>query len=60
MQKSIFRRYLLITMGIATALAVSSWLLAMGFKKILAKVTNNIVYEIRRDAFDHLETLSLY
>ena len=53
-------RGLLITMGIATALAVSSWLLAMGFKKILAKVTNKIVYEIRRDAFDHLETLSLY
>ena len=53
-------RGLLTTMGIATALAISSWLLAMGFKKILAKVTNKIVYDIRRDAFDHLQTLSLY
>ena len=53
-------RGLMITMGIATALAVSSWLLTLGFKKILANVTNKIVYEIRRDAFDHLQTLSLY
>ena len=53
-------RGLMITMGIASALAISSWLLTLGFKKILANVTNKIVYEIRRDAFDHLETLSLY
>ena len=53
-------RGLLITMGIASALAISSWLLTLGFKKILANVTNKIVYEIRRDAFDHLQTLSLY
>ena len=53
-------RGLMITMGIASALAVSSWLLTLGFKKILANVTNKIVYEIRRDAFDHLQTLSLY
>ena len=51
---------LLITMGIASALAISSWLLTLGFKKILANVTNKIVYDIRHDAFDHLETLSLY
>ena len=51
---------LMITMGIAAGLAISSWLLTLGFKKILANVTNKIVYEIRRDAFDHLETLSLY
>ncbi len=51
---------LMLTMGIASALAISSWLLSMGFKKILANVTNKIVYEIRRDAFDHLQTLSLY
>ena len=53
-------RGLMITMGIASGLAVSSWLLTLGFKKILANVTNKIVYEIRRDAFDHLQTLSLY
>ncbi|MBR4426595.1 MAG: ABC transporter ATP-binding protein [Spirochaetales bacterium] len=53
-------RGLIITMGIASALAISSWLLTMGYKKILANVTNKIVYEIRRDAFDHLQTLSLY
>ena len=53
-------RGLMITMGIASALAISSWLLTLGFKKILANVTNKIVYEIRRDAFDHLQTLSLY
>ena len=53
-------RGLMMTMGIATALAISSWLLTLGFKKILANVTNKIVYEIRRDAFDHLQTLSLY
>ena len=51
---------LLITMGIASVLAISSWLLTLGFKKILANVTNKIVYDIRHDAFDHLETLSLY
>ena len=51
---------LMITMGIAAGLAISSWLLTLGFKKILANVTNKIVYEIRRDAFDHLQTLSLY
>lgn len=53
-------RGLLITMGIASVLAISSWLLTLGFKKILANVTNKIVYDIRHDAFDHLETLSLY
>ena len=53
-------RGLIITMGIASALAINSWLLTMGYKKILANVTNKIVYEIRRDAFDHLQTLSLY
>lgn len=53
-------RGLIITMGIATGLAISSWLLSMGFKKILAQVTNKIVYEIRKEAFDHLQTLSLY
>lgn len=53
-------RGLMITMGIASGLAISSWLLTLGFKKILANVTNKIVYEIRRDAFDHLQTLSLY
>ena len=51
---------LITTMCIATGLAVASWLLAMGFKKILANVTNKIVYDIRRTAFDHLQTLSLY
>lgn len=51
---------LLITMGLASALAISCWLLSMGFKKILAGVTNTIIYDIRKDAFDHLQTLSLY
>ncbi len=53
-------RGLLITMGIATGLAISSWFLSMGYRKVLASVTNKIVYNIRRDAFDHLQTLSLY
>ncbi|MBQ2050084.1 MAG: ABC transporter ATP-binding protein, partial [Spirochaetales bacterium] len=53
-------RGLITTMGIATGLALASWLLSMGFKKILAKVTNKIIYDIRRTAFDHLQTLSLY
>ncbi|MBO4279699.1 MAG: hypothetical protein J5891_07840, partial [Spirochaetales bacterium] len=51
---------LITTMCIATGLALTSWLLTMGFKKILANVTNKIVYDIRRTAFDHLQTLSLY
>jgi len=51
---------LIITLGIASGLAISSWFLTMGFKKILAKVTNKIVYDIRKEAFDHLQTLSLY
>lgn len=51
---------LLLTMGIATGLALAIWLLTMGFKKILADVTNKIIYDIRKDAFDHLQTLSLY
>ena len=53
-------RGLIITMGIAAGLALSSWLLTMGFKKILANVTNKIIYDVRQTAFDHLQTLSLY
>lgn len=53
-------RGLLITMGIATGLALCSWFLSMGYRKVLASVTNKIVYDIRRTAFDHLQTLSLY
>ncbi|MBR2282705.1 MAG: ABC transporter ATP-binding protein [Spirochaetales bacterium] len=53
-------RGLMITMGIATALAMCSWFLSMGYRKLLASVTNRIVYDIRRTAFDHLQTLSLY
>ena len=51
---------LIITMGIATGLALCSWFLSMGYRKVLASVTNKIVYDIRRTAFDHLQTLSLY
>ena len=53
-------RGLIITMGIATGLALCSWFLSMGYRKVLASVTNKIVYDIRRTAFDHLQTLSLY
>ena len=51
---------LIMTMALASLLAISSWLLSMGFKKILANVTNKIIYDVRRQAFDHLQTLSLY
>lgn len=53
-------RGLIITVSIAAGLAIAAWLLTMGYKKVLAVVTNKIVYEIRKDAFDHLQTLSLY
>ncbi|MGX8681841.1 MAG: ABC transporter ATP-binding protein [Spirochaetales bacterium] len=42
------------------SLVVLSWLLTLGYKRILADVTNKIVYDIRREAFDHLQTLSLF
>jgi len=48
------------TLGIAAILGLAIWLLTMGYKKILAAVTNKIVYDIRKEAFDHLQTLSLY
>ncbi len=48
------------TLAIAAILGLSIWLLTMGYKKILAAVTNKIVYDIRKEAFDHLQTLSLY
>lgn len=48
------------TLGTAAILGLAIWLLTMGYKKILAAVTNKIVYDIRKEAFDHLQTLSLY
>lgn len=48
------------TLVIAAVLGLAIWLLTMGYKKILAAVTNKIVYDIRKEAFDHLQTLSLY
>jgi len=48
------------TIVLAATLGFAIWLLTMGYKKILAKVTNTIVYDIRKEAFDHLQTLSLY
>lgn len=53
-------RGLIITMSIAMGLAIAIWLLSMGYRKILARITNKIIYDIRKDAFDHLQTLSLY
>lgn len=48
------------TIVIAAGLGIAIWLLTMGYKKILAVVTNKIIYDIRKQAFDHLQTLSLY
>lgn len=48
------------TMIAGSGLVLVSWLLTLGYKRILADVTNRIVYNIRREAFDHLQTLSLF
>lgn len=48
------------TIVLAAGLGLAIWLLTVGYKKILAVVTNKIVYDIRKEAFDHLQTLSLY
>ncbi len=48
------------TIGLAIILGLAIWALTIGYKKILANVTNKIVYDIRKTAFDHLQTLSLY
>ena len=48
------------TVGLAIFLGLAIWALTIGYKKILADVTNKIVYDIRKTAFDHLQTLSLY
>jgi len=48
------------TMIAGSGLVLVSWLLTLGYKRILADVTNRIVYDIRREAFDHLQTLSLF
>ncbi|MCF0261954.1 MAG: ABC transporter ATP-binding protein [Sphaerochaetaceae bacterium] len=53
-------RGLFITIGTAMALAITNCILSMSYRKILANVTNKIVYDIRKDTFDHLQTLSLY
>lgn len=48
------------TVGLAILLGLAIWALTIGYKKILANVTNKIVYDLRKQAFDHLQTLSLY
>ena len=48
------------TMIAGSGLVLVSWLLTLGYKRILADVTNRIVYDIGREAFDHLQTLSLF
>ena len=48
------------TVGLAILLGLVIWALTIGYKKILANVTNKIVYDLRKQAFDHLQTLSLY
>ena len=48
------------TMIAGSGLVLVSWLLTLGYKRTLADVTNRIVYDIRREAFDHLQTLSLF
>ncbi len=48
------------TVGLAIILGLAIWALTIGYKKILANVTNKIVYDLRKQAFDHLQTLSLY
>ena len=48
------------TVGLAIFLGLAIWALTIGYKKILADVTNKIVYDIRKTAFEHLQTLSLY
>lgn len=48
------------TVSLAIFLGLAIWALTIGYKKILANVTNKIVYDLRKQAFDHLQTLSLY
>ncbi|MCR5761427.1 MAG: ABC transporter ATP-binding protein/permease [Sphaerochaetaceae bacterium] len=51
---------LIITCSISAALSLLLWLVMVVRERTLARITNEIVYKIRREAFDHLQTLSLY
>lgn len=51
---------LMVTMGISISLSLLTWLFYVLREHILSRITNEIVYDIRKEAFDHLQTLSLY
>lgn len=51
---------LYITMGISIGLSLLTWLFFVLREHMLSRITNEIVYEIRKEAFSHLQTLSLY
>lgn len=53
-------RGLMVTMGISISLSLLTWLFYVLREHILSRITNEIVYDIRKEAFDHLQTLSLY
>ncbi len=53
-------RGLIITCSVSAGLSLLLWLVMVVRERTLSKITNEIVYNIRKEAFDHLETLSLY
>ncbi|MCR4676303.1 MAG: ABC transporter ATP-binding protein/permease [Sphaerochaetaceae bacterium] len=53
-------RGLIITCSISAGLSLLLWLVMVVREHMLSRITNEIVYKIRKQAFDHLQTLSLY
>lgn len=51
---------LMVTISIALALIAVRCVVMILRTRLLSKITNKIVYDIRKEAFAHLQTLSLY
>ena len=51
---------LVFTMGLSVCLSLLTWLFYVLREHILSSITNEIVYDIRKEVFDHLQSLSLY
>ena len=44
---------------ILLAIYISAWIAEVGSRVMLVKVLNNIIFNLRRDAFNHIQTLSM-
>jgi ATP-binding cassette subfamily B multidrug efflux pump len=44
---------------ILLAIYIAAWIAEVGSRVMLVKVSNNIIFNLRRDAFNHIQTLSM-